>query len=116
MALAGVFLFFFGSGFALASLLALGSNISPYVEPKSEGQLVTAGIYRYVRHPLYFGLACVVVGAPLIVNAYWSLGLSALSSGVLFFRTFAEEKRLAAVYPAYRDYQKKTKRVIPFVL
>ena len=74
--------------------------------------LVTGGLYRYTRNPMYLGFALILAGA-------W-LGLGALSSliGFLIFVILIdrwyipyEEARLTAIFgQAYRDYQRRVGR------
>ena len=79
------------------------------------GGLVTAGPYRYIRHPIY--TAASLFGWVGVV-AHWSLVSAAL--GVLLLvgaliRMFCEEHLVSQAYPEYRQYAKTTKRMIPYV-
>ena len=79
------------------------------------GGIVTTGPYRYIRHPIYsaalwFGWAGVI--------AHHSL--EALGFGLLLFagalgRMLCEERLVAQMYPAYRDYARETKRMLPYI-
>jgi protein-S-isoprenylcysteine O-methyltransferase Ste14 len=79
------------------------------------GGLVTTGPYHYIRHPIYTA-GCLIGWAG--VAAHWSATSAAL--GVLLFvgaliRMLCEERLVAETYPAYRDYARVTKRMIPYV-
>lgn len=79
------------------------------------GGLVTTGPYRFIRHPIYTGL-CLFAWAGVISN--WS-AVSA-SMGVLLLaasigRMFCEERLVVELYPEYRQYTKRTWRMVPFV-
>jgi protein-S-isoprenylcysteine O-methyltransferase Ste14 len=81
----------------------------------TEGGLVTTGPYRFIRHPIYTAI-CVFAWAGVaahlsVVSA--ALGALVLAGGLV--RMLCEEPLVAAVYPEYRDYARKTKRMIPFV-
>jgi protein-S-isoprenylcysteine O-methyltransferase Ste14 len=85
----------------------------------TEGGLVTAGPYRYLRHPIYasvllFTWTGVLAhgAAPTVVD----LALGALATGMTLVRVLAEEQLLRAAMPAYAAYANSTKRFIPFVV
>jgi protein-S-isoprenylcysteine O-methyltransferase Ste14 len=79
------------------------------------GGLVTTGPYRYIRHPIYaaaslFGWAAVVTHLSLRGLA---LGVLLIAGGIV--RTVCEERLLQVSYPAYAEYRRTTKRMIPYV-
>lgn len=91
-------------------------NSGPSPIPPEEHQLITSGPYRYIRHPMY--LAAVIAGfaAFLAYGEVWRLALLAGLCMVLHFKASYEEKLLVVRYPEYTEYQKRSKRIIPFVL
>ena len=82
------------------------------------GGLVTWGPYRYWRHPIYAAILLFVwVGihsqhSPPSLPAILLAGVATLMTAV---RIQAEETLLRSAYPEYATYEKKTKRIIPFV-
>ncbi|MEW6283733.1 MAG: isoprenylcysteine carboxylmethyltransferase family protein [Candidatus Eremiobacterota bacterium] len=57
--------------------------------------LVRHGLYRYLRHPIYLGVALELAGTPLIHGAWLtSLAFSLLNAAVLRVRIRAEERAL----------------------
>jgi protein-S-isoprenylcysteine O-methyltransferase Ste14 len=99
----------------LASTIALGRNLTPSPHPKDNATLVQSGPYRFVRHPIYSGLILVAFAWSLIVGgsltALYSLALAAL----LDTKCRYEERWLTAKFPDYRDYQKRVRKLIPFI-
>jgi protein-S-isoprenylcysteine O-methyltransferase Ste14 len=89
-------------------------QITADVAPDSN--LVTDGPYEFIRHPMY--VAVLIVGIGLLFNQFSSLRLFAL---IILFIDFLikadyEEALLGKFFnKGYADYQKKTKRFIPFV-
>jgi protein-S-isoprenylcysteine O-methyltransferase Ste14 len=78
------------------------------------GGLVTTGPYHFIRHPIYTA-ACLFGWAGAV--AHWSL-TAALCGALLFagalVRMLCEERLVAETYPAYREYARVTKRMIPY--
>jgi len=107
----------FGAGVLAYRLAgrALGEALSPFVEPRTGAGLVTAGLYRWVRHPMYLGQAAIAVGAPLTLGCRWTLVISAAALIVLAIRVVLEEAALARTFPEYSLYAAKSKRFVPFL-
>lgn len=73
-----------------------------------EGDLITSGIYSKIRHPMYAGFICWLIGFPLIFEAIFSMTLSIIFICNILFWKYLEEKELWNRFPAYPDYKKKT--------
>ena len=67
----GLMVFAVGLGLALQGFLALGPNLSPLPDPKPNAVLITTGVYRHCRHPLYRAVLICSVGVVLAVLG-WS--------------------------------------------
>ena len=93
----------------------LGNAVSPFIEPRAGAPLVTRGLYRHVRHPMYVGEALIAVGAPLTLGCRVVLWLAAPALLVLFARAWLEEEALVRTFPEYARYAARTKRIVPFV-
>jgi protein-S-isoprenylcysteine O-methyltransferase Ste14 len=107
---------------AAAASVALGSwalsanrpgnfNIRPL--PREGGHLVQHGPYRWIRHPMYSALLLAGVAAARLSGdgSTW-LVLAALAV-VLRIKSAVEERGMIARYPAYQDYQRRTRRFVP---
>lgn len=94
----------------------LGEQLSTHVEVRPGHKLVDWGVFRYVRHPGTTGAVILLVGAALILHAYYSIVyVIAFLGTALFVRMFVEERHSAALMTGYREYMTRTKRLIPFV-
>jgi protein-S-isoprenylcysteine O-methyltransferase Ste14 len=98
-----------------ASHRQLGRNWSVTLEIRDGHSLVTDGLYRYVRHPMYSSF-WLWAAAQALLLPNWVAGLSGLVGvGVLYFgRVGAEEALMQKVFgDEYRTYAERTGRVIP---
>jgi protein-S-isoprenylcysteine O-methyltransferase Ste14 len=74
--------------------------------------LVTTGLYRYVRHPLYTAGAAFLWLTPIMTMTL--LALYAAFTAYLYLGSLHEERRLRAEFgEAYTDYQRRVPRMIP---
>jgi protein-S-isoprenylcysteine O-methyltransferase Ste14 len=82
-----------------------------------EGQkVISTGVYRFVRHPMYFAALFLLIGTPLALGSWWTLLLIPVSAPILIARILNEEKVLVRDLPGYSEYQRKvTTRLIPFI-
>jgi protein-S-isoprenylcysteine O-methyltransferase Ste14 len=79
-------------------------------------QLVTSGIYRYIRHPLYASMLLCSWGAFLKQVTWISALLVVFASLTTLATALADERECTEYFgPQYRDYMKRTKRFIPFL-
>ncbi len=93
----------------------LGTNWSISLEVRQGHQLVTHGIYRHIRHPMYLALLVYSVGQALVVPN-WVAGPSYGVAMVLLcaFRLGAEERMMREEFGVdYEAYMKRTKRLVP---
>lgn len=80
-------------------------------------QLVTTGIYHFIRHPFYASLLFLSWGIFFKHITPASVWLTILATIFLFITARIEESENVAFFgQPYRDYMKTTKRFIPFVL
>ncbi len=93
------------------------AEASPAFEWENTGRLVTIGIYRWIRHPMYSSLLFLAWGAVLKSVTIVTLLLCAASSLALAATAKAEEaENMIRFGQEYRDYMRRTRRFIPFLL
>lgn len=94
----------------------LGKNWSSVVQIKQDHELIEAGPYRYVRHPIYTGLLIAILGAAFDVGDWRGL-LALLIVFVSFWNKFRQEERWLTEQfgEKYLAYMKRTKALIPGV-
>ena len=88
-------------------------NIRPDIKENCE--LVTSGIYGYIRHPMYLSVLLSMFGVTLIYFTYYEFTLFMMLLITLLVKLFYEESLWKCHNPAYIEYRKRTKRLIPFV-
>ena len=96
----------------------LGKNWSISLQIRNEHRLVTTGIYRFIRHPMYSSFFLLAV-AQLMLLPNWFAGATGLIGvGMLYaFRIRQEERMMMERFGAeYRDYIAHTARLIPWLV
>jgi protein-S-isoprenylcysteine O-methyltransferase Ste14 len=114
-----------GSVFAIAALgmfhlthRALGRNWSISLDVRENHELVTNGVYRRVRHPMYSAFWLWAIAQALLLPN-WIAGFAGLAGfGILYFGRVGREERLMleTFGDSYRAYMARTGRVFPSVL
>ena len=96
------------------AVMKLGNfNVVPY--PVVNGNMVTAGPYRLIRHPMYTSIFIFAFALLAGQFDYLKLIISLVLVAGLLVKMIYEEGLLCDHFPDYRSYMQKTKRVIPFV-
>jgi protein-S-isoprenylcysteine O-methyltransferase Ste14 len=112
----GLFISFVGVG---VGFLAINThkrgnfNIRPDIKESCE--LVTHGIYAYVRHPMYLSVLLMMLGVALIYFTYYEFFLYLCLVVVMLTKLFYEEHLWQCHSAEYEAYKKRTKRLLPFV-
>jgi len=99
----------------IAALVTLKSNFSVRVEAREEGYLVTNGLYRHIRHPLYLGIIMLAVSGSLIFACIFDWIFVILTITEILRRIRKEEEFLTNRYTGYEDYRKHTHKLIPYL-
>ncbi|MDX2027405.1 MAG: isoprenylcysteine carboxylmethyltransferase family protein [Alphaproteobacteria bacterium] len=104
------FLIIGGNIFAVYILSHLGRSFS--ILPESR-KLVTKGPYKIIRHPLYAAEAVATIGAMISFLSVGAVLLVAAQLSLQLVRIHYEERVLTKSFPEYKNYAKKTARLIP---
>lgn len=95
----------------------LGKNWSISLEIREDHRLVSSGVYRLIRHPMYTAIF-LQASAQTFLLPNWLAGPSCLLAFLLMFvfRVGREEQMMHKIFgAAYADYMKQTKRLIPYL-
>ncbi|MBT3222449.1 MAG: isoprenylcysteine carboxylmethyltransferase family protein [Proteobacteria bacterium] len=100
----------------ILSSLVVNRHLEKTVRIQSERdhQVVTAGPYQWVRHPMYVGMILQQFGCPLLLGSRWALIPAALASLAFVVRTALEDQTLQDELPGYTEFTQQTKyRLFP---
>ncbi len=79
-------------------------------------QLITDGYYKYIRHPLYLAETLRNFSFILIFSSLYGALFMVVGTIFLLLRIRTEEKMLIDAFGKdYIEYQKKTKKIIPYI-
>lgn len=109
----GKVLCWIGIVFMLIAMVSLRKVIQIAPAPREGGHLVTSGVYRWFRHPIYSAILLLVVGLFLTKPTLGSAITGAAVIAFLLIKARLEETLLVARYPDYADYRKRAWGVIP---
>jgi len=112
---AGAVIALAGFGLLLAGLFRLGPNLTPLPYPTSRATLIRTGPYRLVRHPMYAGGIALAFGWALFVRGWLTLAYATVLFLFLEVKATREERWLVDRFPGYPDYQRRVRKLIPFV-
>ncbi|NJN82270.1 MAG: isoprenylcysteine carboxylmethyltransferase family protein [Caldilineaceae bacterium] len=90
------------------------NQFSIHAQP-TEGHMFSSGPYRAIRHPMYAGALAIIWSGILGHISLLNLAIGAAVTIVISIRIMVEEQYLLERFPDYREYSRKTRRLIPFV-
>jgi protein-S-isoprenylcysteine O-methyltransferase Ste14 len=93
----------------------LGLNWSITLEMRKDHELVTSGVYRRIRHPMYAAIFLFAIAQGLLLQN-WLAGWGGLVSfaALYLFRVGREEQMMREFFgESYRDYMERSGRLLP---
>ena len=93
----------------LVAIKDLGRNLSPFPRPLNNSNLVTKGIYRFTRHPMYYSLIFISFGVFITKLSIYYLFLSISLVLIIKFKIALEEQYLNNKFKNYFLYKNKVK-------
>ncbi|HXW44282.1 MAG TPA: isoprenylcysteine carboxylmethyltransferase family protein [Streptosporangiaceae bacterium] len=112
----GLALFLAGLALAVWARVYLGGNWGMPMTQKDDPELVTAGPYHVIRHPIYSGIILAMIGTAIAVSVYWLIAVVVVG-GYFIFSATREERYMSERFPdTYPGYRRSTKMLVPFLL
>jgi protein-S-isoprenylcysteine O-methyltransferase Ste14 len=112
----GVALALAGVAFRQYAVATLGRFFTTRVMTQPGQTVIETGPYRYVRHPSYSGMLLTVLGVLLCSTDWLSLACFVLALPGVAYRIKVEEGALVqALGEPYRDYMRRTPRLVPYL-
>ena len=93
----------------LVAIKDLGRNLSPFPRPIKNSNLVTKGIYRFTRHPMYYSLIFISFGVFITKLSIYYLFLSISLALIIKFKIALEEQYLENKFKNYLLYKNEVK-------
>ncbi len=93
----------------LVAIKDLGRNLSPFPRPIKNSNLVTTGIYGFMRHPMYYSLIFISFGVFIIKLSIYYLFLSISLGLIIKFKIALEEQYLNNKFKNYLLYKNEVK-------
>jgi protein-S-isoprenylcysteine O-methyltransferase Ste14 len=98
----------------LAAGFGLGRSLTATVVPVEKGQLVTRGLYGWVRHPIYLAVILLLTGIALLAGRWWpGLLVALVTYGYFDRKAAAEERYLVRRYADYEAYRQRVGKLLP---
>ncbi len=113
----GLVLMLAGMALRWYSIRVLGASFTCEVSTRPGQVVVESGPYRWVRHPSYTGGLVTLLGVVVCCVNWASLPALIVAFAGYAYRIRIEEEALARELGSpYRDYMRRTRRLIPFVI
>ena len=93
----------------LVAIKDLGRNLSPFPRPINNSNLVTRGIYRFTRHPMYYSLIFISFGVFITKLSFYYLFLLISLSLIIKFKIALEEQYLENKFKNYLIYKNEVR-------
>jgi len=93
----------------IVAIRDLGKNLSPFPRPINNSKLVTSGIYRFSRHPMYYSLIFISIGVFITKLSTYYLFLSISLGLIIKFKIALEEQYLKNKFKNYLLYKNEVK-------
>jgi protein-S-isoprenylcysteine O-methyltransferase Ste14 len=102
---------------SLVAWLDIRHYVSPRFQVVEDHRVVDRGLYRHVRHPIYLSFFLIAMGIVLLTWSLAGLVVFALLVVPIWTHVIRAEERflLEHLGPAYGEYCRRTKRLVPFV-
>ncbi len=115
MNVVGALIFIVGLIITVNAQMTLKLNCSGTLRIREGHQLITHGIYKYVRHPVYTGTLLRTFAIPIYVTSLLGFLFALMGIPLFIYRIGVEEKMLIEEFgDEYLEYTKDTWKLLPY--
>jgi protein-S-isoprenylcysteine O-methyltransferase Ste14 len=107
---------FLGAAWLVLGAVSLGRSLSAVPLPVVHGRLMTGGLFRLSRHPIYTGLLAIAWSVAVRAASPYPLAVAVALTVLLHVKARFEEAALREAYPEYAGYAARTPRFLPRLL
>ena len=113
----GALLSVLGLVIRITSILTLKQHFTYTVTEIEDHELIETGLYKIIRHPGYLGQVIIFIGAATSLSNWLSIVLMFIPvlCGYLYRIRVEERFMIKQLGPKYLEYQKRTRRLIPWI-
>ena len=113
----GMVLFSVGLLIRLVSIATLKKYFTYSVSTIQEHKIIETGLYKHIRHPGYLGQLIIFLGITMSLSNWLSVLAMMIPVAIGYaYRIAVEERFMSEQFgETYLFYQKRTKKIIPFV-
>ena len=107
-----------GMGFLGAVIISLGiihlnDSLTPFPTPRKDARLISSGIYKFIRHPIYTGIIITLISYGIYTTSIGRILICVILCVVFYFKSELEEKLLVERFTEYEQYKNITGRFFP---
>ena len=112
--IAAIIIMSFALFLSILFVRSVGNSIKEAINLQKKPQLITSGIYHYIRHPVYMAIILGIFGTFLIIPNLLMLIFSLFTTIIMHLHSREEEKTLIKMFGSeYEEYMKRTGRFFP---
>ena len=116
MNVVGALIFIIGLVITVNAQMTLKRNYSGMLRIREGHQLITHGIYKYVRHPVYTGTLLRTFAIPIYTTSLLGFLFALVGIPLFIYRIGVEEQMLIEEFSdEYLEYTKATRKLFPYV-
>ena len=100
---------------SLWAIILMKDKLRITPEPARDSKLITSGPYKYIRHPMYATVISLTLVWIVFDFSFLRLAVYILLAINMVVKMFYEENILENTFEGYKEYMKKSKRIIPYL-
>lgn len=102
-----------GLAISVVALLQLNVHLSPFPTPKPNLKLITNGVFKFSRHPIYTGILIFMFSFSFWLGDGYKFCISLAILALFYYKSQYEEALLEDAFEGYKAYKSKTGRFFP---